>query len=152
MPYPNADMCCTILQAPFEKNSADAIIAFSVMQMLDEEYRLECYERIISWVKPSGLLEMRTNPLGGQNLDIGPNPQLGDSIESIHRYTSKFNMEYVIEPFYDSLYDTKNIREISKKLGITNNDIFKERFKARVAAGGLWVRYTRQIYWTWIKP
>jgi len=152
MPYPNADMCCTILQAPFEENCADAIIAFSSMQMLNEEYRLECYEKIISWVKPNGLLEMRTNPFGGRKLKMGPNPHLGDSIESINGYTDRFNLEYIVAPFNDTLCDVTNIRALSKKLGITSDDIFKEKFKARVAKGGLWARKCRQIYWTWRKP
>ena len=152
MPYPNADMCCTILQAPFEENCADAIIAFSSMQMLNEEYRLECYEKIISWVKPNGLMEMRTNPLGGSNISGGPNPQLRDSMESINGYTDRFNLEYIVEPFYDTLCDITDIRAFSKKIGITSDDIFKERFKSRVAKGGLWARHARQIYWTWRKP
>ena len=103
-------------------------------------------------INQNGLLEMRTNPGGGSDKIMGPNPQLGDSIASIHSYTNRFNLEYIVEPFYDSLCNITDIRAFSKKLGITSNDIFKERFKSRVAKGGLWARKARQIYWTWRKP
>lgn len=58
-PYPEVDINCAISEAPFEANSADAVLALGSLQYISEEYVLENVDRIISWVKPGGLIEMR---------------------------------------------------------------------------------------------
>ena len=154
MTYPEADIHCPILEAPFKPLSADAIIAYSVLQMLNEEYKIQCYEKIISWVKYDGLLEMRANIWDDQEY-YG---ELDESIDAIHGYTNKFNLEYVVEPWINTLYKKgDDIKEVSKKLGITNDKIFRD---TPIKKSSLAYRYRgnwptgqhRQIYWTWKKP
>ena len=141
VPYPEVDIHCTILEAPFKPLSADAVIAYSVLQMLNEEYKIQCYEKVISWVKYDGLLEMRANIWDDEEC-YG---ELDESIDAIHGYTNKFNLEYVVEPWINTLYKKgDDIKEVSKKLGITNDKIFKNITIEKSAQN-------RQIYWTWKK-
>jgi hypothetical protein len=146
MPYPEIDMHCTILEAPFESSSADAIIAYSVLQMLNEKYKIQCYEKVISWVKYNGLLEMRAATWDNDTVQFSG--ELNESIDSIHEYTKKFNLEYVIEPWVNTLYKKgDDIKEVSKKLGITDDKIFRN-----IVTDWRILPQNKQIYWTWKKP
>lgn len=58
-PFPEVDIHCPILEAPFEPNCADAVLVLGSVQFISREYIIENMEKIISWVKPGGLIEMR---------------------------------------------------------------------------------------------
>ena len=58
-PYPEVDLHCAILDAPFDPNSADAVLALGSVQYISRAYVVENMKQIISWVKPGGLIEMR---------------------------------------------------------------------------------------------
>jgi trans-aconitate methyltransferase len=103
-PYLGVDMCCAILDAEFEPASADAVLCLGSIQYIDEEYILANIDKVISWVKPGGLIEMRVmlNDTVSQEYhkvydkDAVRYPW-DDQLRN--KITEKYNLEYVVEPW-----------------------------------------------------
>jgi len=102
MPFPSADQHCTILDAKFNLNSADAVIAYGSIQYLDELVVRENLKKVISWLKPHGLLEMKVN---GKYINGYIPPEEKDwwrywwCYEHIDKFTTEFNLEFKIKPY-----------------------------------------------------
>ncbi len=98
MPLPNADQHCNILDAKFNLNSADAVIAYGSIQYLDEQFVRENLKKVISWIKPHGLLEMEASAkrINEKTID-------GDrywwNYDKIDKFTIELNLELEIKPF-----------------------------------------------------
>ena len=103
-PFPNVDINCAILDAQFEPSSADAVLCLGSIQYISREYILANINKVISWVKPGGLIEMR----------VMLNDEFSKEYHAIYdkdavRYpwddqlrneiTEKYNLEYVVEPW-----------------------------------------------------
>ena len=94
MPFPSADQHCTILDAKFNLNSADAVIAYGSIQYLDELVVRKNLKKVISWLKPHGLLEMMVN---GKYINGYIPPEEKDwwrywwCYEHIDKFTTEFN-------------------------------------------------------------
>jgi SAM-dependent methyltransferase len=103
-PYLGVDMNCAILDAPFEPASADAVLCLGSIQYINEEYILANIDKVISWVKPGGLIEMRVmlNDAFSQEYhkvydkDAVRHPW-DDQLRN--KITEKYNLEYVVEPW-----------------------------------------------------
>lgn len=95
-PFPNVDFVSTILEAEFDSESADAVLALGSVQFISEEYIIENMKKIVSWVKPGGLIEMRG--------------RVGPPGEKVHKHWYNFDddlqekvmklldLEYLVEP------------------------------------------------------
>jgi SAM-dependent methyltransferase len=103
-PFPNVDINCAILDAQFEPASADAVLCLGSIQYISREYILANINKVIGWVKPGGLIEMR----------VMLNDEFSKEYHAIYdkdavRYpwddqlrneiTEKYNLEYIVEPW-----------------------------------------------------
>jgi hypothetical protein len=124
--FPEVDINCPILEAPFDPESADAVLCLGSVQFISREYIIENMDRIISWVKPGGLIEMRVmyadetaktywavfDPKG---VKYPWDKELREEI------TKKHNLEYAVEPwFYNSELDEDAKSKNYKKEGRLN--------------------------------
>lgn len=80
-PFPEIDFRSTIIDAKFEKNSADALLLLGSVQHIDEEYVRENMDKAISWCKPQAIIEMRVRPF--ENNPAAANPLYH---ENLHFY------------------------------------------------------------------
>lgn len=99
MPYPNADQHCSILDATFNLNSADVVIAYGSLQFLDEQFTRENLKKIINWIKPNGLLEMKVN---GRYINKESPPSDGRywwNYDAITNFSNEFNLKFKIKPY-----------------------------------------------------
>ena len=100
-PFTEVDIHCPILEAPFETETADAVLALGSVQYISREYILANMEKIISWVKPGGLIEIRVkfNNTFSQEYhkvyDKDVVRYLWDD-ELRNEITKKYNLEYPI--------------------------------------------------------
>lgn len=103
-PFPEVDVVGPILDVTFEPNSADAVLCLGSVQFISKEYILNNMARILSWVKPGGLIEMRVMVTNEEAIAFqqtyDPNsvkypwsPELRKEIMDAH------NLEFVIEPW-----------------------------------------------------
>lgn len=103
-PYTHVDLNCSILDAPFEPESADAVLALGSIQYISREYILENIDRVISWVKPGGLIEMRVMLHDQCSIDYHAVYDK-DAVryfwddELRNEVTQKYDLEYVVEPW-----------------------------------------------------
>jgi hypothetical protein len=139
-PFPEADMHCPILKAPFEPNSADAVLALGSIQFISKEYIIENMKTLIDWVKPGGLIEMRVlvhddtakdwiEQYDQQGVKVPWNTELRESLANQH------NLKYLVEPWiYQATAPIDVIRKNANKI------------KSAMAKRDL-----KRECWTWIK-
>jgi hypothetical protein len=101
-PFPEVDYHCPILEAPFDINSADAVLCLGSIQFISREYIKENIDRVISWVKPGGLIEMRVmvwdsnaNDYKKKHDPRSVKISWDDDLRS--EITNKYNLDYFIE-------------------------------------------------------
>ena len=103
-PFPGVDRNCAILDAQFEPASADAVLCLGSIQYISKEYILANIDKVISWVKPGGLIEMRTmlNDTFSQEYHAVYDK---DAVRYLwddrlrNKITEKYNLEYVVDPW-----------------------------------------------------
>lgn len=138
--FPEADFHCPILEAPFEDNCADAVLALGSIQFISKEYIISNMEKIISWVKPGGLIEMRVllqdehaknyiNKYDKKGVKVPWDSSLRTDL------AERFNLKYVVEPW---IYNATAPLEVIK---MNTNKIERSLFK----------RDLKRECWTWIK-
>lgn len=158
-PYPNVDMHCAIQDAPFEPNCADAVLALGSVQYISRDYVLKNIEKIISWVKPGGLIEMRVvfnddfSRAYHQIYDKDAVRFFWDD-ELREEITSTYNLQYEVEPWIykatapagvlEKKYKKFTKRKIETGLK-TEEDLAKIQYK-----DSLMQNLKRQC-WTWRK-
>lgn len=99
-PFPGIDFKATILEAEFEKESADAVLALGSVQFIDRDYIYENMDKIFSWVKPHGIIEMRVATEQFASRRIGHFFWTEDMIDYL---TEKYDLSFYIKPvIYDS--------------------------------------------------
>lgn len=103
-PYPEVDINCPILEAPFEPSCADAVLALGSIQYISKDYILSNIDKIISWVKPGGIIEMRVmldddNSKKYHALYDKDALRFPWSNELREEITKAYNLEYFIEPW-----------------------------------------------------
>ena len=139
-PYPEVDLHCAILDAPFDPNSADAVLALGSVQFISKEYIIENVERIVSWVKPGGLIEIRIllqDKVAKNYIEEYDKKGVKVSWDTeLKNYVSKkYNLSYFIKPWiYNGTASIDVIEKISlnKKRAIAKQNLKRE-------------------CWTWIK-
>lgn len=144
-PFPEADYHFTILDATFETESADAVLCLGSVQFIDKDYIVKNMEKIISWVKPGGLLVMRVvyadDFVTNYWKTYSPNSLSMRCLwnDELRNYiTKKHNLEYKIVPWqYQSEIDEKNHNKKYKEYRST------EQVKAK--------QQCRRLCWTWRK-
>lgn len=139
-PFPEVDINCAILEASFQPNCADAVLALGSVQFISREYIIKNMEKLISWVKPGGLIEMRIllqdatakeyiEKFDKQGVKVPWDSELRDYLSSQH------NLSYVVTPWtYDA---TAPIDIIEKNAGKLERAMRKKDLKREC--------------WTWIK-
>jgi len=100
-PHPEIDICSTILDVSIVPGSVDAVLVLGSIQYLSIEYILVNMERIIDWLRPGGLIEMRV-AVRRSNQNQFWTDELRKEV------TEKHNLEYVQEP---NQFMIKNTRE-----------------------------------------
>ena len=103
-PFPEVDRHCTILEAEFEINSADAVLCLGSVQFISREYIIENMDRVFSWVKPGGLIEMRVLLSDDSALEYiatfdKRSAKYPWNDELRNWITEQYNLSYVIEPW-----------------------------------------------------
>ena len=100
-PHPEVDICSTILDANIVPGSVDAVLALGSLQYLSPEYVSDNIERIVTWLRPGGLIEMR--------VAVRREDQNQFWTEEFRReMTEKYNLEYLQEP---NQFMIENMRE-----------------------------------------
>jgi hypothetical protein len=158
-PYPDVDINCAILDAQFEPESADAVLCLGSIQYISREYILANVDKVINWVKPGGLIEMR----------VMLNDAFSQEYHSVYdkdavRYpwddqlrneiTEKYNLEYVVEPWtYNATASAEQLEKKYRKFkskrvdtGLKDNE-WLEAIKLK---DSLMQQLKRQC-WTWRK-
>lgn len=131
-PFPEADIHCAISEAPFETNSADAVLVLGSVQFISRDYIISNMEKIISWVKFDGLIEMRTllqneqarnyiKKYDTRGVKVPWDNELRDYLSQI------YNLEYVIEPWIYAA--TAPLEVIEKKAEIEEQAMAKRELK-----------------------
>jgi hypothetical protein len=96
--HPEADIHSTILDADITPGSVDAVLALGSIQYMSVKYVLKNMNRIISWTRPGGLIEMR----------VAINDQKHFWNDKLREHiTKKYNLEYVC---YPNIFSIKNKR------------------------------------------
>jgi hypothetical protein len=149
-PFPEVDICCPISEAPFEPESADAVLCLGSVQFIGRNYIIENMDKIISWVKPGGLIEMRVMLADSIAIDFwkydDPNGVKFPWDESLRaEIANKHKLEYMVAPwvYHGDLDDEKleAIKETRKQSGYRINE---EKIRLRA-------KQSREC-WTWRKP
>lgn len=141
-PFPEIDYHCPILEAPFEKECADAVLCLGSVQFISRDYIIENMDRVISWVKPGGLIEMRVmvadedakrfwKEYDPKGVKYPWDAELREEIAKKH------NLEYLIEPW--TYQSTANEEELKKR----NRSLDEERIQLRASQ--------KRECWTWRK-
>lgn len=97
-PFPNIDFCSTILDADFENESADAVLALGSIQFFSKDYIKQNIEKVLSWCKPNGLIEMRIAPDKFSTSETWHYCHW--EIPWISEFTNEFNLAYIVEPIH----------------------------------------------------
>ena len=108
-PYESADLMCAILEAPFLPNSAEVVIAHGSIQYIDRQHVEENLVKVISWLKPGGLIDMRvdiTKELGYKLKKY----KFHWDYQLVDEFTEKYNLSFLIEPYIPSYYDKPKSR------------------------------------------
>lgn len=129
-PFPEVDYHCPILEAPFEPESADAVLCLGSVQFINRDYIIENMNKVISWVKPGGLIEMRVMVVDEQTKKFWKEydhktvkyPWNDDLRNEI---TKKHNLEYFIEPW--TYQSEVNEDALKKRNRDTNEEIVRLR-------------------------
>ena len=58
--YGDQDFVCSILEAPIEEGTQDAVFCFGVLHECPDEYHLPNIVKMLSWLKPDGQLIMKS--------------------------------------------------------------------------------------------
>ena len=139
-PFPEVDINCPILEATFQPNCADAVLALGSVQFISREYIIENMEKLISWVRPGGLIEMRVLVHDKTAKDwIEQYDQQGVKfpwdVELREYITNQYNLKYLIDPWtYQATAPIDVIRKNASKI------------KSAMAKRDL-----KRECWTWIK-
>jgi hypothetical protein len=112
--YQNADFKSNILDANFDLETADIVMALGSVQFISLKYIRKNLEKIVSWTKPGGHLIMRATVKDDnilQQIRIENKIKLVPWPEGfLEEVTKKLNLEIVIEPIlYDATYSTRNL-------------------------------------------
>jgi trans-aconitate methyltransferase len=140
-PFPEVDHCCPISEAPFAPQSADAVLCLGSVQFISRDYIKENMDRIVSWVKPGGLIEMRVMMVDEftkeywatfdpRTVKVPWDKELRDEI------TAKHNLEYAVDPW---VYRAELLPD-----GIIRRSKSPERLEKR--------QQLERECWTWRKP
>ena len=103
-PFPEVDIHCPILEAPFEPECADAVLVLGSVQFISKEYIIENMEKLIRWVKPGGLIEMRVSSQDDVTKDFIKNyDKQGVKVlwdNDLRKYfVEKFSLRYIKTPW-----------------------------------------------------
>lgn len=137
-PFPEIDLQSTILDAPFAIGCADAVLSLGSVQFISRDYVIQNMEKIISWVKPGGLIEMRVRTYEPSKNFIMPVHHFFWEEELIDFVSKKYNLEISNMQKYRSESNMSN-EEISKKFDLS------EQSEIFLAEKQLWGR----TIWTW---
>jgi hypothetical protein len=97
-PFPNSDFQSTIIDANFEKDSADALLLLGSLQFFNLEYIEENFAKALTWVKPGGLIFMRVIKQWDLYTKKQKESKFKDnyfwSSQDIDYITNKYNLEF----------------------------------------------------------
>lgn len=139
-PFPEVDINCPILEAKFNPASADAVLCLGSVQFISREYIIENMDRIISWVRPGGLIEMRVmvTDENAKNFIEMYDPQSVKypwDVALRNDLSVRHNLDYVVNPW--TYQATAPIDTVKKKAGNIESAMLKRQLKREC--------------WTWIK-
>lgn len=105
--YEESDRRVSILNAGFEENSVDAVIAMGVIQFWSIHHIHQNIDEVVKWVKPNGLICMKVNFWHDEMIDMLKltNNKLRVmpwSRELVHTITEKHKLEFEVEPYETS--------------------------------------------------
>lgn len=156
-PYPEVDLNCAILDAPFEPSCADAVLALGSVQYINKEYILENIDRVISWVKPGGVIEMRVmfdNDFSKYYHSIyDKSARFPWSNELREEVRKKYKLDYVVEPWTYSATASDDLLEKKHQAqqNAVNKGIKSQRWlENQKMKDQLFQKLSRQC-WTWRK-
>lgn len=90
-PYQNADFRSSILEAEFEENSADVVLALGSVQFGTTDNVKANIRKLISWTKPGGLIIMRaTLDEPGFRRHLENKKQLNEFVVDFHLWSYDF--------------------------------------------------------------
>ena len=95
--FPNAHLHTSILDAKFEPESADHILALGSIQFESRDYVKANLQKVIEWLKPGGLLWMRVRT--GPNAVLGKKGKLPEemrynwTLDDIDIFSQEFGLE-----------------------------------------------------------
>jgi len=158
-PFPEVDRHCTILEAEFDINSADAVLCLGSIQYISREYVLANIDRVMGWVKPGGLIEMR----------VMLNDEFSQEYHKVYdrrnvRYpwddvlrnwvTERYDLEYQVQPWiYNATASVDPLEKTYSELKRNQIDtgLKNQRWLEKIKTkDGLKQQLKRQC-WTWRK-
>jgi hypothetical protein len=139
-PFPEVDYNCPISEAEFKTESADAVLCLGSVQFISREYIIQNMDRVINWVKPGGLIEMRVLLSDDNAKDYietfdKEGVKYPWDVELRNEIAAKHNLTYLIEPW--EYQATAPLDVIVKNAGKLERAMRKKDLKREC--------------WTWIK-
>jgi trans-aconitate methyltransferase len=139
-PFPEVDINCPILEATFQPNCADVVLALGSVQFISREYIIENMEKLISWVKPGGLIEMRV---------LVHDKTAKDWIEQYDQQGVKFPWDAELREYITNQYNLKYLIDPWTYQATAPIDVIKKN--ANKIKSAMAKRDLKRECWTWIK-
>ena len=135
--YANLDLKSTILEAEFELESADVILALGSIHFVSKPYIKKNIKKLLSWLKPGGIMICRatyaTNFIREYALVSGSKFVVPYTVDFLNSLTEEFNLELETLPFY------MNFSEVA-------TERLPKAFIEKMGPPDL-----QKIYWVWRK-
>ena len=141
-PFPEVDINCPILEATFQPNSADVVLALGSVQFISREYIIENMEKLISWVKPGGLIEMRV---------LVHDKTAKDWIEQYDRQGVKVPWDAELREYITNQYNLKYLIDPWTYQATASIDVIKQNEHKIKGEGAMSKRDLKRECWTWRK-
>lgn len=118
--YVEADFKSTILDATFDDNCADIVMALGSIQFVSFKFIRKNLEQITKWTKPGGHIIMRVTLKDQQHLEkikvYNKKKLLPWTIDFLEEVTNNLNLEIVRDLYiYDVCYTSNNAEDICVK-------------------------------------
>ena len=128
--YANLDLKSTILEAEFELESADVILALGSIHFVSKPYIKKNIKKLLSWLKPGGIMICRaiydTEFIKNFHFLNNKKHHVPWSEDFLNSLTEEFELEFEVEPFKRPWYNFDDVLKHTSVVGTpTHEDLQK---------------------------
>ncbi len=128
--FSGADFKSTILEAEFEPESADVILALGSIHFVSKPYIKKNIKKLLSWLKPGGIMICRaiydTEFIKNFHFLNNKKHHVPWSEDFLNSLTEEFELEFEVEPFTRPWYNFDDVLKHTSVVGTpTHEDLQK---------------------------